>query len=59
MYFKDINIKKRISNDNLIREEKLEVKKNDEKNYKDLTIYFARYDHKKSKRLWRVSIIMN
>ena len=50
--FKEIIIKNTVYkyHDNLIRSEKLETKNTliDEKNYKDLTIYFAMYDKKKS-----------
>ena len=49
----EINIKNRVYNynfDNLVKVKKIETKNNliDEKNYKDITIYFTRYVHSKS-----------
>ena len=55
MHFKEIDIKNRVYNHNdiLVTVIKLEAKNIliDEKNYEDLTIYFARYDHGKSIRM--------
>ena len=56
IYFKEINIKNRIYNyyfDYLIKAKKLETKNIlfNEKNYKDLIIYFTRYDLGKSIRM--------
>ena len=55
MDIKDINIKNRVYSyyfDNLIKAKKSETKKIliDEKNYKDLVIYFTRYDRGRSVR---------
>ena len=55
MHFKQINIKNKVHNyyDNLTKAEKFETKNIliDEKNYKNLIIYLARYDHKKSTKM--------
>ena len=53
MHIQEINNKNRVYNyhfDNLIKAKKLETKNKliDEKNYKDLTIYFTRYAYRKS-----------
>ena len=53
IHAKKINIKNRVYNyyfDNLIKAKKIETENNlmDEKNYKDLVIYFTRYIHSKS-----------
>ena len=53
IHAKVMNIKNRVYNyyfDNLVKTKKLETKNIiiDEKNYKDLTTYFARYVHKRS-----------
>ena len=53
IYIKEINIKKRVYNyyfDKLVKEKKLETKNMliDEKNYKDLVIYFTKYVCRKS-----------
>ena len=55
MDIKDINIENRVYSyyfDNLIKAKKSETKKIliDEKNYKDLVIYFTRYDRGRSVR---------
>ena len=52
MQINEINIKNKVYNyyfDNLIKAKKFETKNIllDKKNYKDLTIYFTRYDHKR------------
>ena len=52
MHFKEINIKNRVYNyhfGNLIKAKKLGTKKIlfDEKNFKDLVIYFTRFVHRK------------
>ena len=56
MHIKEISIKNRVYNyyfDNLIKAKKLETKNIliDEKIFKDLVIYFTRYDHSKSVKL--------
>ena len=55
MHFKEINTKNKVYNycNNLIKVKKLGTKNIliNEKNYKDLTIYFIRYDNKKSIRM--------
>ena len=56
MHFKEINIKNRVFNyylDYLIKVNKLETKNVliNEKNYKDLVIYFTRYDCWKSVKM--------
>ena len=55
VHFKQINIKNKLHNyyDNLTKAEKFQTKNIliDEKNYKNLIIYLARYDHKKSTRM--------
>ena len=55
MYFKEINIKNKVYNycNNLIKAKNLETKNDliDERKYKDLTVYFARYDHRKLTRM--------
>ena len=53
MHIREINIKNRVYNyyfDNLVKPKKLETKNIliDEKNYKDLTIYFTKYVHSNS-----------
>ena len=53
MYINETDIKNRVSKyhfDNLVEAKKLETSniKINEKNYKDLVIYFTRYVHKKS-----------
>ena len=50
MHIQEINIKSRVYRyyfDNLVKPKKLETKNIliDEKNYKDLTIYFTKYVH--------------
>lgn len=62
MIIADFNNKVYNYYNNLIKARKLETKNIliDEKNYKDITIYFARYDHKKStKTLSRMGKIEN
>ena len=56
MHIQEINIKNRIYNyhfHSFVRAKKLETKNIlvDKKNYKNLTIYFTRYVHSKSKML--------
>ena len=50
MHFKKINIKNKFYNYYNKSDKKLETKNIliDDKNYKDVTIYFTRYDHGKS-----------
>ena len=52
MYIKEINIKNQVCEyfDNLIKPKKLETKIY-KKNYKNLVIYFSRYDNGKSVRV--------
>ena len=53
IHINEINIKNKLYNyyfDNLVKGKQLETKNIliDEKNYKDVTIYFTRYVHKKA-----------
>ena len=61
-HFNQINIKNKVNynyHNSLIKAKKLETKKKliVEKIYKSLTIYIARYDHKKSTEMLRLFIM--